>query len=291
MPPFLPRATAWGFFLVMRRKLQETLAVCQAWKMYKLQSLVVHAVELGRARWEHEQRQAALLAGELEFGGELAAATDPQGAKSLAETLWARSLALSSAPKKKREKRATPQEQIRHNASREVLVSFEAQCPGAGLSPQAPSQLFGPVFPARAVEARLRQVERPAVSEAEGSPMFAPPRNFQPRVSSSGFWSPVVPQFRDPGRITGNSTGVPGPDFQPLESTSPLHCTLTKNAPASPLKSTLAKLLDLKSPGMNTYKKRGVGAGALRANQHSTTHRVVVSFGTEAVAQFQNRHE
>ncbi len=58
------------------------------------------AVELGRARrWEHEQRQAALLAGELEFGGEIAAAT-LQGAKSLAETLWARSLGPASGIKK-----------------------------------------------------------------------------------------------------------------------------------------------------------------------------------------------
>ncbi len=52
------------------------------------------AVELGRARWEHKQRQAALLAGEL------AAATDLQGAKSLAETLWARSLGPASGIKK-----------------------------------------------------------------------------------------------------------------------------------------------------------------------------------------------
>ncbi len=153
------------------------------------------------------------------------------------------------------------------------------------------------------MEARLRQVERPAVpalsavegSAAEGLPMFTPASNFQPRVSSSGFGSPVVPQCRrpgmpdaaaasrDPGRITGNSTGVPGPDFQPLEPTSPLECTVTKNAPASPLKSTLAKLLDLKSPGMNTYKKRGVGVAALRANQHSTTHRVVVSYSLKSL--------
>ncbi len=40
---------------------------------------------------------------------------------------------------------------------------------------------------------------------------------------------------------------------------SPLQCTLTRNARASPLESTLTKLLNLKSPGMNTYKKRGEG--------------------------------
>ncbi len=103
--------------------------------------------------------------------------------------------------------------------------------------------------------------------------MFAPPRNFQPRASSSAFWSPVVPQFRDPGRITGNSSGVRRSDFQPLEPTSPLKCTLTKNAPVSPLECTVTKSLNLKCPGMNTYKKRGVGVAALRANQHRTAHR------------------
>ncbi len=125
--------------------------------------------------------------------------------------------------------------------------------------------------PRRSGGSPLRQGERPAVSAAEGSPMFALPRNFQPRASSSGFWSPAVPQCRrpgmpnaaaasrDPGRITGNSTGVPGPDFQRLEPTSPLQSTVTKNAPVSPLESALTQLLDLKSPGMNTYKKVGVG--------------------------------
>ncbi len=43
---------------------------------------------------------------------------------------------------------------------------------------------------------------------------------------------------------------------------SPLECTLTKNAPVSPLESTLTKLLNLKSPGMNTYKKIGGGGSA-----------------------------
>jgi len=44
--------------------------------------------------------------------------------------------------------------------------------------------------------------------------------------------------------------------------------TTQENAPLSPLESTLTKSLNLKSPGMNTYKKRGVPA--LRANQGST---------------------
>ncbi len=56
--------------------------------------------------------------------------------------------------------------------------------------------------------------------------MLASGRNFQPQASSSGFGSPVVPQCRrpgmpdaaaasrDPGPITGNSTGVLGPDLQ-----------------------------------------------------------------------------
>ncbi len=39
---------------------------------------------------------------------------------------------------------------------------------------------------------------------------------------------------------------------------SPLECALAKNPPATPLEYALTKLLDLKSPGMNTYKK-GVG--------------------------------
>ncbi len=39
---------------------------------------------------------------------------------------------------------------------------------------------------------------------------------------------------------------------------SPLESALAKNAPASPLECALTKLLDLKPPGMNSYKK-GVG--------------------------------
>ncbi len=105
--------------------------------------------------------------------------------------------------------------------------------------------------------------------------MFASGRNFRPQASRSGFGSPVVPQCRrpgmpdaaaasrDPGPITGNSTGVQGPDLQPPEPPSPLECTVTKNAPASPLESTLPQSLDLKSPGMNTYKKSGWGPPSL----------------------------
>ncbi len=55
-----------------------------------------------------------------------------------------------------------------------------------------------------------------------------------------------------------------------LDGTSPLQCTVTKNALVSPLESALTQSLHLKSPGMNTYKKIGVGAGALRANQPTT---------------------
>ncbi len=51
---------------------------------------------------------------------------------------------------KKRAKRATRQEQTRDNTAAEDL---EAPCPGAGLSPQVPSQPFGPVLPATAGEA------------------------------------------------------------------------------------------------------------------------------------------
>ena len=38
--------------------------------------------------------------------------------------------------------------------------------------------------------------------------------------------------------------------------TSPLGCALAKNAPATPLEYAVAKSLDLKSPEINTYKKR-----------------------------------
>src|SRR5437879_7888477 len=43
---------------------------------------------------------------------------------------------------------------------------------------------------------------------------------------------------------------------------SPLECALAKNAPATPLEYALAKSLDLKFPGINTYKKGwGILAG------------------------------
>lgn len=43
----------------------------------------------------------------------------------------------------------------------------------------------------------------------------------------------------------------------PSISVSPVECAITKNAPASALESALTKLLDLKSPGINSYKKCG----------------------------------
>ncbi len=46
----------------------------------------------------------------------------------------------------------------------------------------------------------------------------------------------------------------------PPRRITPLESTLTKNAPVSSLECTVTKSLDLKCPGMNTYKKRGVGA-------------------------------
>src|SRR2546427_64111 len=39
------------------------------------------------------------------------------------------------------------------------------------------------------------------------------------------------------------------------KSATPLQCALTKKASANPLECAVAKSLDLKSPGMNTYKK------------------------------------
>ncbi len=45
----------------------------------------------------------------------------------------------------------------------------------------------------------------------------------------------------------------------PPKRITPLEYALTKNVPATPLECALANSLDLKCPGMNTYKKGGVG--------------------------------
>ncbi len=46
-----------------------------------------------------------------------------------------------------------------------------------------PASAVEGILPATAGEARLRRVERPAVSAAEGLPMFVPTTNFQPQAS------------------------------------------------------------------------------------------------------------
>ncbi len=128
------------------------------------------------------------------------------------------------------------------------MSPWRRKCPGAGVSPQVPSQLFGAILPATAGEARLRRVERPAVSAAEGSPMFAPPTNFQPRASS---FQPLEQNFHPP---TSN--------LRPLELLSPLQSTVTKNASANPLESALTQSLDLNSPGIKFLQKK-VGGGSV----------------------------
>ncbi len=77
------------------------------------------------------------------------------------------------------------------------------------------------------------------------------PSDFRPLASNSGFGSPV------------DSPGVQRPDLQPLEQLSPLECTLTKNAPVSPVESTVTKAKDLNSPGMTLLQKTPGGYPSL----------------------------
>src|SRR5713226_8837377 len=65
------------------------------------------------------------------------------------------------------------------------------------------------------------------------------------------------------------SAADPYPITPLLRSTpaSPLECAHPKNVSASPLKCALTKSLDLKSPGMNSYKK--VGDSPLLAEQEA----------------------
>ncbi len=83
-------------------------------------------------------------------------------------------------------------------------------------------------------------------------PQLFPP--LQPPVSNSGFGSPV------------DSPGVQRPDLQPLEPTSPLQCAVAQKRACKSFAIRTYKSLDLKSPGMNTYKKYG-GGGPLRSLQ------------------------
>ncbi len=103
-----------------------------------------------------------------------------------------------------------------------------------------------------------------ALSEVEGhSPTLAPSTSFQPLASNSGF-GPDAPH-RD--------TGVQRPDLQPLEPISPLQYALTQKRPCKSFGMRSYKSLDLKSPGMNSYKKhRGVGVVCLLQMLDLTRH-------------------
>jgi len=76
-------------------------------------------------------------------------------------------------------------------------------------------------------------------------------------ATMSALANPIFPQ-----------TGLTSRPASPAPNrVSPLECTLTKNAPASPLQSTLTKSLDLKSFRFRTYKKGGWGVGSSRTRR------------------------
>src|SRR5713226_2976913 len=54
------------------------------------------------------------------------------------------------------------------------------------------------------------------------------------------------------------------------KSARPLQCAVTKNASVSALECAVTELLDLKSPGMNSYKKGGGGGGVHGGLRFST---------------------
>src|SRR5437879_7356142 len=55
-----------------------------------------------------------------------------------------------------------------------------------------------------------------------------------------------------------------------VKAASPSQCAVTKNASVSALECAVTELLDLKSPGMNSYEK-GVGGGWLHAGFRLST--------------------
>src|SRR2546427_8064570 len=65
-----------------------------------------------------------------------------------------------------------------------------------------------------------------------------------------------------------------------VKAASPLQCAVTKNASVSALECAVTELLDLKSPGMNSYEK-GVGGGWLHAGFRLSTTETSRRFGVD----------
>src|SRR5437879_5186013 len=76
---------------------------------------------------------------------------------------------------------------------------------------------------------------------------------------------PIAAEVRGTAKPARSFAGATDPDIVTLIVTlsatstlaSPLECAHTKNASANPLECAFTKSLDLKSPGINTYKKGG----------------------------------
>ncbi len=83
------------------------------------------------------------------------------------------------------------------------------------------------------------------------------PMSTHSSISPLGFWSPVARHRSLPSwpRVTGRRSRAAGRCISPLE------CTLTKNRACKSFTMCTYKSLDLKSPGMNTYKKYRGGRG------------------------------
>src|SRR5437879_7550313 len=65
-----------------------------------------------------------------------------------------------------------------------------------------------------------------------------------------------------------------------VKAASPSQCAVTKNASVSALECAVTELLDLKSPGMNSYEK-GVGGGWLHAGFRLSTIETSRRFGVD----------
>ncbi len=107
---------------------------------------------------------------------------------------------------------------------------------------------------------------------------FPPASNFQLRFRSR--WRASGHRSLHTGPPTFTTAGHRSPvagrrSRAAARCISPLQCTVTENAPASPVDSTLTKSLDLNSLGMNSYKKhRGVPLSSIFTFQLSTGSRV-----------------